>query len=221
MGKNKSIIYPIYEDGHSLTMEEEKVPAFPSVPSDEEIQDMYFHWLTDGLIKQKEKSYLLLLEKLHTISFIWSVPNDDNRTRDGEILKQEFIEEAGLGLYELTVLYKRKCTVLEMLIGVSIRIDDIMDELEWTSSEYAKYWFWELVGNLGLLEYSDDRYEKIGGNVFVKDIVQNMMLRNYTREGNGGLFPLFNTKKDQRKVEIWYQMHEYLQERYKIDGGLV
>ena len=38
--------------------------------------------------------------------------------------------------------------------------------------------------------------------------------RRYKRSGEGGLFPLKNAAKDQRKVEIWYQLSSYLLENY-------
>ena len=43
-----------------------------------------------------------------------------------------------------------------------------------------------------------------------------MLAREYSDNGHGGLFPLKNPKKDQRKVEIWYQMTEYINENYPI-----
>lgn len=223
MGKNKDLL-STYEENHSwkpLTEEGVGTVSYPSVPSDGDILFAYFSWLSEPLLKKRKKRYFLLLEKLHTIPFIWKVPNDDNRIKDGENLRQEYIDEKNLGLYEMTVLLRNKCSVLEALIGIAVRIDDIMDTMEWDSQEYCKEWFWELCNNLGLLEYSDDNWEHANGTIFVRDIVQNMMLRNYTREGLGGLFPLKKTKTDQRNVEIWYQMNAYLQERYRIDEGLV
>jgi hypothetical protein len=34
--------------------------------------------------------------------------------------------------------------------------------------------------------------------------------RTYDRRGHGGLFPLQRSNRDQRRVEIWYQLSEYL-----------
>ena len=38
------------------------------------------------------------------------------------------------------------------------------------------------------------------------------------QDGFGGLFPLKHAKKDQRKVEIWYQLQNWLMENYEFWG---
>ena len=52
-------------------------------------------------------------------------------------------------------------------------------------------------------------------------ILNKIIDRGYSRRGVGGLFPLKYSKNDQRKVELWYQMHSYLIENYYVDGGIV
>lgn len=44
--------------------------------------------------------------------------------------------------------------------------------------------------------------------------VKNFLDREYGKDGSCGLFPLKNPKKDQRKVEIWYQMMAYIIENF-------
>ena len=46
----------------------------------------------------------------------------------------------------------------------------------------------------------------------VDDVLETVIWRNYQANGHGGLFPLKNAKRDQTKVEIWYQLAAYLQQ---------
>lgn len=181
--------------------------------SDAQVYQKYFQWLTYPLAEERsDRSYKFLLARLHSITFTHYVPNDGNRAYDGERLREVFVDDLGLGEYEFSLLIQRPCSVLEMLVGLSRRIPEMVSDKE------PAQWFWEMIDNLDLSRYSDDAYYNEGGIVYVRDIVLNMMKRNYTYGGDGGLFPLRNPKKDQRKVEIWYQLQNYLNENYQIDG---
>ncbi len=76
--------------------------------------------------------------------------------------------------------------------------------------------------NLGLARYFDSYLR--GNNEFlvekIDEIIDIWMYRRFDFNGFGGLFPLKwgrlrpgQRKKDQRKVEIWYQMQAYMIEK--------
>jgi hypothetical protein len=44
----------------------------------------------------------------------------------------------------------------------------------------------------------------------IKRVLDEFIFRTYTSLGHGGLFPLSDSLYDQRKVEIWSQLFEYL-----------
>ena len=50
----------------------------------------------------------------------------------------------------------------------------------------------------------------------VKAAVECLLERRYLEDGDGGLFPLKCPRKDQRRVEIWYQMSAWVIENYPI-----
>ena len=214
MGKIKDLYLEQQERREGLYEEEGRVEVHNNDElSDAQVYQKYYKWLTTPLLEEVEgKSYTFLLTRLHSIDFSWFVPNDDNRAYDGEKLRERFIDDLELGYYEFSLLLQKPCSVLEMILGVSVRITDLMDD-----EREAASWFWEIMNNLDLKAYTDDQYTQLGGIIFVKDIITNMLRRNYTYYGNGGLFPLRNSKKDQRKVEIWYQMQQYLQDYYLVD----
>lgn len=177
---------------------------------------IYFNWLC-GLVKidEPDHSYFALAKQLHKKEFYWSVPNDDNRGEDGKKLRAIFIEANPFIPAESL---DGPCTVLELLIGLSVRMEYILSDI--SKGDRTIKWFWELIENLGLDKYSDSIYFDIRSSETGEEIgliLENFLDRKISPNGKGGLFPLCHTDNDQRKVEIWYQMSEYLRENHNID----
>lgn len=166
------------------------------------LDDQYLPWLyaqvADVKTRRSSKTYWRLFRQLFSTEFAWFVPNDDNRAEDGRELRYEWVTETGIQPDPewLTL----GCSFLELLIGLSRRL---AFEAEGEPSD----WFWHLIDNLGLTGFND--HSKFTEEE-VDDRTSRVIWRTYDRNGNGGLFPLNKTRKDQRKVEIWYQLSEYL-----------
>jgi hypothetical protein len=86
-----------------------------------------------------------------------------------------------------------------MLFGVAKR-------LTFEADRSPRFWFWELLNNLGLSGYTDAEFN--GQRVI--EIIETLVTRTYQPNGLGGLFPLRYATEDQREVEIWYQAQNYL-----------
>lgn len=167
------------------------------------LDDRYLTWLYGqvGDVKERNRSltYWTLFRQMHDIEFVWIIPNDDNRVEDGRGLRYEWAAEEGI-----SVELRRGpgCSFLEMLIALSRRI-------AFEADSHTETWFWHLIGNLGLLSCTDrSRYNQSE----VDERIQAVIWRTYDRNGQGGLFPMRNAKKDQRRIELWYQMNAYLLE---------
>lgn len=176
------------------------------------MEKKYFNFLLD--IVGNPEQYSLLLVHLHNIEFYSLVPNDDNRGIDGGKLREIFCDSER-SYMDLSLCPGGPCSVLEMLIGLSHRMSSALEgnPRSLTVSEC----FWALINNLGLF-FCDNHeyYAPWDGNQAIDEIISRFLERKYERDGRGGLFPLNFTKKDQRKVEIWYQMSEYLLENYEF-----
>lgn len=178
------------------------------------IDSEYLRWLCRLVsVDQMEEDYWALINRLHDIPFYWTIEQDENRCEDGARLRTRFLEEEGLDIKED---FSSPCTVLEMLIGLAIRMEFQLWDIGEPDRTADR--FWELIDNLGLLRFTDDEYYFARGEEYVTEVVHNMMYRRFTRSGDGSLFPLKRSRKDQRKAEIWYQMGEYLSENYEIAG---
>ena len=177
-----------------------------------EVVNEYFRWLCDKVgVERPNGSYWILIKALHKKEFYWTVPNDDNRALDGKKLREAFAEETDYYPYDAL---DGPCSMLEMLIALAGRCQyGVIDaEVENRTSK----WFWELVGNIGLDKFTDDVYVEECGTFQVDLILDTVLDRAYKKDGRGGLFPLKSAKKDQRNVEIWFQMCAYLIENYYV-----
>lgn len=170
--------------------------------ADGTLDDQYLTWLYSQVAEVKtrksSRTYWNLMRQLFSTEFAWFVPNDDNRAEDGRELRCEWVCNAGTEADPDWL--SLGCSFLEMLIGLSRR-------LAFEAEGDVSYWFWHLINNMGLLGFHDRsnfRPEE------VDDRTSAVIWRTYESNGNGGLFPLRNPSKDQRKVEIWYQLSEYL-----------
>ena len=189
----------------------------PSPSTIRKIKLDYFHWLCEIIcVDQDRDSYWILAKALHNIAYFWSVPNDDNRGMDGLRLRDDYFDE---NPFNDAVVLDEPCTMLEMLIGLARRIEEIMAEAG--TDDQTPKWFWEMMENLGLNRYTDANFSILYGDARVPHTVQIVLERSYKRNGEGGLFPLRRPKKDQRKVEIWYQMSTYLVENYFLETLLL
>ncbi len=169
------------------------------------LDEGYLYWL-NSLVEpvrnpNPARTHSLLIEQLFLKEFRWSVPNDDNRAEDGKELRQEF-------LYEYDVDQKwmsEPCSVMEMLVALARRV-------AFEANGEPDEWFWILLNNLGLDRYTDDVYGDMV-ETEVNDVLDIFIERRYGHNGEGGgLFPLEDTRADQREFEIWYQMSSYLLE---------
>jgi hypothetical protein len=155
-------------------------------------QALYYRWLL-SLIDVR-LGYDDVLKSMHSVEFHEKIPNDDNRAQDGLELRSEFTVQKG------HTLVHSPCTFLEMCIGLSRRLYlNAMSTPAVTNP--IGYWFWTLIDNMELT------YEDETRHIFI-DVVE----RSYSRYGEGGLFPLSDPDRDQREVEIWYQMMAWLDE---------
>ena len=169
------------------------------------IRGGYFVWLCDHVITSKAShpryTYWSLLHQLHETPFRWFVHNDDNRVEDGKDLRTRYQNE-----FDMIELDEpdTDASMLEVLIALS-------EGAAYNSVGRPSRWFWKLLENLGLSHYTDAHYND---HVIdeVAEVLQKVVSRDYGEDGRGGLFPLQYPDRDQRRVEIWYQLAAYLHE---------
>lgn len=158
----------------------------------------YYEWLISEIAIPNGKTYNHLFEIMHNTEFVWTIPNDDNRLQDGLSLRIEFLNGRG------RALDLQGATLLEVLVSLSRRVAFI-------AGSTPRKWAWRLLKNLRLHTKSDPLTESDVARI--NDVLDALIWRTYDADGRGGFFPLSNPKQDQTKVEIWYQMNQYVIER--------
>lgn len=168
----------------------------------------YYRWLLGTFTHDPERDYHVdyscLCDQMYRKAYYYIIENDENRAGDGLYLRE---------MYEMTPFARAgsipqgPCSFLEFLIGVAIRLQEMLVDGE-TIPVYV--YFWELANRLGLADYTDEVYFEDSTVFIVDSIMTDYMDRRYGRCGEGGLFPLNNPCRDQTKVEVWYQLNEYL-----------
>ncbi len=179
-----------------------------------QIKQDYFQWLCEMVHSDgPSQSYGILLKTLHSIPFFATHERDLNRMDDGYRLRYEY--QSFCHMQDSEDFYEMKVSVLEVLIGLANRIEDLMYDPD--KGDQTLIWFWEMMDNLGFENFTDEAFGKREWYTFqVEDIVKKWMDRKFQRNGKGSPFPLKTWKYDQRKIELLYQMNDYLNERYPI-----
>jgi hypothetical protein len=175
------------------------------------LDERYFDWLYRQVCSVKtrnpSRTYKNLLYILYTNQFVWLIPNDDNRAEDGKYLRYEFLEDEGIDLQRRDDYWMQQApSFLEFLVALVRR-------LEFSTERDVSSWFMELLDNLDLKQFNDRT--PIDRN-YVEAVLERVNWRTYEYNGGGGLFPLVYPERDQREVEIWYQLNSYILERSPV-----
>ena len=175
-------------------------------------EDLYFQYLLSIIDSPLVDNHRAVLDILYRTNFRWSVRNDDNRVYDAMDIRYNFGAECNVPDDYMQELMLIPCSVIEIVVGLAIRMDDIMRD---PKESHVNRWFWEMIGNLGLLEFTDD--ECLKGVWSLEDVLKILgifMDRTYDELGHGGLFPRKVCYKNQNDIELFAQMNGYLNEFY-------
>ena len=173
--------------------------------------DPYFEWLcilVGG--NTSHRGYSELLNCLHERTFRPKMAMDANRGNDGLQLRVDFQREHGPWGSSTN---RGPCSYLEFIVGLAKRMSFLMYGED---NSYTEFYFWKIIDNLGLIRCTDPKWESANGEFFVDDAVYRINERCYSADGSGGLFPLRRYERDQRAVEIWYQMQSWLLENSDV-----
>lgn len=168
----------------------------------DDVMNEYFDWLCSFIVPKKyEGEYRKLLVQLFDTPFYYTISLDDNRAKDGVDLRYRFGDEHNYHHSVIaTYLDDDQCTVLEMMVALAIRCENIMYESRF--GDRTSKWFWDMIYSMGLYSMTNERYEKS----IVTIHLDNFMNHAYEYNGKGGLVTLTDPPTDLRTKEIWYQV---------------
>lgn len=177
---------------------------------DEEF-DGYFLWLCD-LVNADMSRYQELLWILHYTDFTWCMDLDESRAIEGLALRERWYN---LNPYDDWIVFLEKdCSVLEALIGLALRVEDMLSDVN--TGDRTRVWFWGMIRNLGLKPYTNERcLTYYTASIDIQMIVSKWLNREFDADGTGSPFPIAHPTRDQRELSMIYQLYDYLS-----DNGL-
>lgn len=173
------------------------------------MKETYFEWLADKVTYFDGPDHDDLLYLLHTIPYVAVISKDEDRAIDGLNLRNEYLEKYGGSIG----LDNTPCTFLEFLVALAIRMNFIYARLD---EDRTADCFWTMLQNAGIMKYEDYEFSED----YIRGAVERVIYRTYEQNGEGGLFPINEPRANQRNVEVWYQMNQYLTEAMRKNGRL-
>ena len=166
----------------------------------------YYQWLIDLLGDEDLRlNYQKLLRNLFETEFTWTVDFDRNRAQDGLDLRELFTRDTGLLLY-----FNSPCSVLEMMIALAMRCEDLIYDPEIEDSVTET--FLDMLDNLKLSALDDNCYSENRANY----LIQKFLNRDYDSNGNGSIFCVAFSDLDFRVMDLWWQANAFLNEKYNF-----
>lgn len=183
-----------------------------SIKSD--VQRDYFAWLCASVNAPNE--YSMLMDKLRRTDYVWVVDRDENRAKDGAVLRYKFAIDKEFTDVEsawVEECLSGPCSMLEMMVGLARKIEAYI-MYDPALDDRTPEWFKEMLDNLGLLKYDDKHYEEST----VDYILNRFMSRNYSENGDGNLFKNMGNASEKsgqifRNLELWTQTNQYFANR--------
>lgn len=173
----------------------------------------YLEWLKSQVEYFDGPSHNLLLDRLHSIQYIPVIDKDWNRYYDGIALRNEVFSEMATDASVIDT----PCSFLEFLVALARRMNYIYADIH---EDCTADLFWMIIRNAFVSDMNDDIYQQVGGDERVDEVVNRITNRIFDGDGHGGLFPLKRPPTNQRNVEVWYQMNQYLVEVMRDEGRM-
>jgi len=177
-------------------------------------KDIYFNWMSVMVFPNiyERNHYNTLLKALHSSLFYFSIPMDENRMQDGIDLRYRFAYENGypIDIVKNELYRSNTCSILEMMVALAIKGNErILYDYE--TGGRTDFIFKEMLKSLQIIDLSDENFSKS----YFDYRISKFLNRDYSYNGNGGLFTVHDPRDDMRTVDIWYQMNWFLQKLYE------
>lgn len=169
--------------------------------SDNHLREDYLNWLDLQLGMGTPDTYWGLTNLMFDQEFACVIQMDHNRVNDGLDLRNEYFHSQRVW----QSIIPEPCSFLEVLLGLSRR-------MAFVAGGSKESWARQLILNLEF-DKARDPLIRSRQNKIVTTMAR-VISRTYDENGVGGFFPLAWPDRDQRDVELWYQLNSYVEERH-------
>lgn len=178
------------------------------------ITEKYFDWLS-GIVWDRQRKFGVNYHRFFVFLFhapyIPRFETDEARASDGIAMRYRYADANGLLYYDIEKDLNVKgepCNMLEMMVGFASRIEThILSDNDY--GDRTGQWFWEMVMSLGFRTMDDHRFDENKA----WEIIDKFNAGDFLPNGSGSLFMTNNPSVDMRKLDVWYQMQNWLHDR--------
>ena len=174
----------------------------------------YWSWLCGYTVDDDHiDGYSSLLGILFDTEFVSIMKGDEARAHDGIDLRDQFCNENGL---DPERFYDEigACSLLEMLIGLAVRIENDITCDPRNNKFNPQFWFWFMLHNIGLDDMDDENFDYDE----VEYMINVFMNREFAPNGSGSLFTTDSNDLDFRTKPIWSQLCIFFNEHQELLG---
>ena len=157
----------------------------------------YFEFLVDMI---DGRDYICLLKELNKVHFYPLNHLDKNRVYEVRDELRGMVPSAPKTDY---------ITIFELLVWLAHLYEDRAKK--YGEPDHTATWFWCFIVNCNLNNYDDLYFKENKEEALLKihEWCSKFNNRTYGRDGTGSPFPLKNTNRDVRKMELFYQLNAY------------
>ena len=189
--------------------------------------DGYFHWLQKVSGLSGPLSSMLAETEFVSKDGIDDILVEKATEEIRRKYAEEITEKEDLNDEETETIYKSirgNCCLFEVIICLAYSLNEMFEDQD--SYDGCEHFFGILMSNAGLDIYDEEDLDMDENRVKCawEKRIKVILGREYNYYGVGGLFPLEPCDEpceDQRKVSLWQQMNDWVDQHTNEDGELI
>jgi hypothetical protein len=186
----------------------------------------YFHWLQKKSGLHGPLSSMLADTEFVSVDGIDDILMEKAKEETRRTYAEEIAEQEDLDDKEIDTLHKSirgNCCLFEVIFCLASALNEMFEDID--ACDGIEYFFQVLLKNARLDKYDEEDLD-IHPEIVTKyweERIRVILNREYTDTGDGGLFPIgvLESYSDRRRVSLWQQMNDYVDQHTNEDGEWV
>ena len=184
----------------------------------------YFHWLQDISGLSGPVSSMLAETEFVSVDGIDDVLEEKAREEIRMKYAEHIAKEDDLDDKETETVYKSirgNCCLFEIIVCLADSINEMFEDTD--AYDGVEHFFGILMANAGFDLYDEEDLDTIGDQVkkYWQRCIDRILNRTYSADGEHGLFPVKEPSSDRRKISLWQQMNDWVDQHTNEDGEWV
>lgn len=184
----------------------------------------YFHWLQKVSGLSGPLSSMLAETEFVSVDGLDDILVEKTKEEIRSKYAEQIAEEEDLNDKETETVYKSirgDICLFEVIVCLSYSVNEMFEDLD--AYDGCSHFFNILMKNAGFDLYDEEDLDHIGEQVkdYWQRCIDRIINRAYSATGEFGLFPVKAPSTDRRKVSLWQQMNDWVDQHTNEDGEWV